>query len=390
MSRSRKSSAVVCLAAAGGLVAALLPGQPGHAHAAQRSEVIAQGLNGPRGITVLDDGTILVAESGTGGSGPCYIRQGKRSCFGNTGSIYRVRGHQKGRVLHGLPSVGDSAGREASGPVDVAVSGDGYLVLNGGGPGIRQRAALGPAARRIGTLYQVGRDPHDRGRVIADMLAHEERHDPDRVTRRAEPGESTVHANPWRFAPAGQGGWLVTDAGANDLIRVGEHGRTFTEAIFPPNAVPPTESLVTTTSTAAEPSQRLAESVPTGIVQGRDGAYYVAEFGGLKPRTARVWRIVPGRRPQAVASGLTALADIAVDRRGDLIVLSMTEDYRPDGTSAPGALHRIDLRTGTRTPIAADVRLTMPTGLAVGRRGELYVSNNGVGNGAGQLLRIRP
>ncbi|MBA9001478.1 ScyD/ScyE family protein [Thermomonospora cellulosilytica] len=378
MSRSRKSSAMACLAA-GGLTAALLPGQPGHAHTVQRSEVVAQGLNSPRGITVLDDGTVLVAESGTGGRGPCYLQRQKRVCFGNTGSIYRVRGHQKGRVLRGLPSISDAAGQEASGPVDVTASGDGYLILNGGGPGLLQRAALGPAARRVGTLYRVGRGGHDRG-VIADLLAHEERLDPDWVTPRAHPDEPTVHSNPWRFTSAPRGGWLVTDSGGNDLVRADGHGRTFTEAIFPPNVVP---------GGAGQPA-RLADSVPTGVVRGRDGAYYVADLGGLLPRAARIWRIVPGHRPQVFASGLTALVDIAVDRRGDLIVLSLTSRFEPGGTSAPGALHRIDLRTRARTPIAADVRLTMPTGLAVGRRGELYVSNNGVGNGAGQLLRIRP
>ncbi|REE97965.1 ScyD/ScyE family protein [Thermomonospora umbrina] len=395
MSRSRKHWTAACLVAAGGLTAAALP--PGTAGAVgvrnASLQVIAQGLNSPRGVTVLPDGTVLVAEAGHGGRGPCVGSGELRSCFGHSGSIFRLQGRDGRRIVRGLPSISDAGGREASGPVQVMVHGRRLLVLSGAGLNGSQRAAFGAGALPMGTLYAL-----PGGRILADLVRHETVYDPDWVLPRNDPRGEAVHSNPWRFVRSGHGGWLVTDAGANDLIRVGPRGRTHTEALFPHNRA------ATTGGAASGQPRRLmglhgggraqetrqVQSVPTGLVRGPDGAYYVGELAGFAPGASRIWRIVPGHRPRLFVSGLTAVSDLALDRHGNLLALSLTRGLAgfPQTPPLPGALYRIDLRSKRRTEIPTGGTLMFPTGLGVGRHGEIYVSNRGVGTGAGQLLRL--
>ncbi|SEG28570.1 hypothetical protein SAMN04489712_104228 [Thermomonospora echinospora] len=393
MSRSRKSWAGTCLAVAvaGGVTVGLVPGTAVAAQGAPSLQVIAGKLNNPRGITVLGDGTILVAESGTGGKGPCVGSGEGRQCFGATGSVYRVKGAKKGRVVTGLPSVGGPG--EAIGPVDVAVSGKDYIVLNGFGGGTAQRAKFGSKARRMGTLYRVR-----GGKIYGDLVAHETRLDPDWVLPRTDPGEPSVNANPWRFASAA-GGVYVTDAGGNDLLRV-SGGKTYTEAIFPHNEIAPAPKTAAASPQARQLLRAIAgpgeavqggipvQSVPTGVVKGPDGALYVGELGGFAPGASRIWRIVPGHRPKVFASGLTAVADLALDGRGNLVALTMTTGFGQNGPQ-PGALYRINLKTKAKSEIPTGGKLLFPTGLGVGPKGQIYVANNGIGSGAGQLVRVR-
>ena len=50
--------------------------------------VVAEGLDNPRGIGFGPDGALYVAESGSGGTGPCIPAgpEGSESCFGPTGA----------------------------------------------------------------------------------------------------------------------------------------------------------------------------------------------------------------------------------------------------------------------------------------------------------------
>ena len=46
---------------------------PHRARAVTTWQVIASGLDNPRGLTFLADGALYVAEAGEGGPGPCYV-----------------------------------------------------------------------------------------------------------------------------------------------------------------------------------------------------------------------------------------------------------------------------------------------------------------------------
>ena len=102
-------------AAAAAVAAPVLTAPAAHADTAT-IEVVADHLKNPRGITVLSDGTILVAEAGEGLPG-CAEGQ---SCVGRTGGVYKVKGDSKGRVVTGLAS--HAEGVAAGAPVVAAVA----------------------------------------------------------------------------------------------------------------------------------------------------------------------------------------------------------------------------------------------------------------------------
>ena len=68
-------------------------------------EVVADGLDNPRGIGFGPDGALYVAESGSGGPGPdnCIASpEGGQACFGRTGAVTRITRRSQHRVLTGL------------------------------------------------------------------------------------------------------------------------------------------------------------------------------------------------------------------------------------------------------------------------------------------------
>ena len=129
------------------------------------------------------------------------------------------------------------------------------------------------------------------------------------------------------------------------------------------------------------------QSVPTSIVRGPDGAYYVGQLTGFPFPTggASVWRIVPGQAPTEYATGFTTINDLAFGKDGTLYVLQMTSATLI-GPPTPGKLIRVPKR-GARTELAPGA-LTSPTGLAVDDK-YAYVSNKGDQAGAGEILRSR-
>ena len=115
------------------------------------------------------------------------------------------------------------------------------------------------------------------------------------------------------------------------------------------------------------------DSVPTPVVLGRDGAFYVGELTGFPFPVggARIYRVVPGHAPQIFADGFTNVIDIAFARDGSLLVLEIARSSLLSDDEH-GALIRLN-RDGSRTSlIIAD--LIHPTAIAV-RGDAVYISN---------------
>ena len=57
--------------------------------------------------------------------------------------------------------------------------------------------------------------------------------------------------------------------------------------------------------------------MPTSVVKGPDGAYYVGQLTGFPfpPGGANVWRVKPGHDPEVFKGGFTNIIDIAFDKR---------------------------------------------------------------------------
>lgn len=322
---------------------------------------IAEGLDSPRGLDRRPGGGVFVAEAGRGGPGPCQVHPelGER-CFGTTGAISRLAGEP----LVNLPSHAPPDGSAALGPHDVAKR-DGVLYATiglAGDPAFRD--GFGPAGSRLGTLV---RWTHSGGvRVVADLAAYEEAHDP---------AGDGVDSNPFGVLRL-EGSTVVTDAGGNSLLRVSDRGRVSTIAVFPNRDVP------------FDGGTFSMDAVPTTVVRGPDGAFYVGQLTGFPfpVRGARVYRVVPGHAPTIFARGFTNIIDIAFDRHGNLYVLEIAHNSLLAAEPA-GAV--IKVHTDGTKEVLLDEGLFFPGGIEVARGGRrLFVTNCGVCAGGGEILRI--
>jgi hypothetical protein len=225
--------------------------------------------------------------------------------------------------------------------------------------------------------------------TIADLAAFEAVHNPDRG---AGPGPSyaqpSIDSDPYAFVSY-RGGYAVVDAAGNDLLWVSPAGAVSVLAVFPTRDV---------RLTAAERGQHRprspavlpVQSVPGSVAVGPDGALYVGEFTGWPYRigTARIWRVVPGKKPSVFASGFTNISDIAFEGR-ELLVLEMASEGLLNPAS-PGALTRV--APNGRRAVVARTGLVAPTGLAVAD-GSIYISNYGTSPASGpgphgELVRL--
>jgi hypothetical protein len=326
-------------------------------------EVIASGLNNPRGLAFAPGGALYVAESGTGGTGPCFTGPEGPSCFGETGSVTRIGRHGQVQALTGLPSIGaEGSGDFAIGPTDVTFRGKtGLYVTVGLGLDLPFSNTL-PELADMGELIRA-KPWKGTWRSVADLAEFEDAENPTG-------DEENVNPN---SVLAFKGHRVVSDAGANDLLRINGNGSIDVLAIFPNTDVPgaPPEGM---------------DAVPTSVAKGPDGAYYVGQLTGFPFPVggASVWRVEPGHDPEPFAEGFTNIIDIAFDGDGNLYVLEIFTNGLLSGDPT-GALKRVDANGDVET-IMSDGLIT-PGGLAL-RGGSAYVSNCGTCAGGGEVLRI--
>jgi hypothetical protein len=348
-------------------------------------EVIADELDNPRHVAVAPDGDVYVAEAGRGGDHiakrSCFDSAEGFACTGATGAVTKIsrrhRGYRQDRVVRGLASFAPVDQSSAIGPHGVFVAGHSLLVTNGGPtaptrgmpPVVVLRDPTLVSEERVsklyGTLLEFGR--WGRPRLVADLWRFERRFNPD-----AELGNALIDSNPVDVF-SGRGGTVVADAGGNTVLRVGRHGSVRVLALFP--------------------NVGEMNAVPTGVVGGPDGAYYVSQLTGFPFPVggANVFRVDPSTGAYTIyARGFTNAMDLAFGRDGTLYVLEIDHDSLLNPASKEGALfavppggggtpERIELPAGT---------LTEPGGIAVGRHGDLYVSNHAREAGKGEVLKI--
>lgn len=327
------------------------------------SSVIATGLNNPRGLAVGPDGALYVAESGFyQPGGPTTVNpRGMTLAYSETGSITRVAGGTQTRIITGLPSIAAANGTEVSGPQDIVFGpdGTGYVLIGLGLNPANRATDLAPVGSNLGKVWSF---TPGAATPRADVSAYETANNP---------AGGAFDSNPFKMAVAGAE-LLVTDAGANSLLRVDPNsGAVSLVAAFPPRFI--------------GPPAPLSDSVSTGVALGPNGNYYVAELTGFPftPGAARIYQVTPDGTVTIAHEGFTMITDIAFGPGGSLYVLELDSNgiARPGGT---GQLIR--LSNGKRSTIISG--LVTPTGLEVDARGRIYVTNFSAAAGIGQVLAI--
>ena len=327
------------------------------------AKTVASGLSNPRGINFAPNGDLYVAEAGRGGPGPCIpspVFPFPPRCYGETGAVTLILPNESSpadsfrRVVTGLPSLVLPNGTIEGGPSDVAFLGTApYVTLGlGGNPAVRQQ--LGGKAGLLGTLLHA--TPSGQYKVVADISGAE---------AAANPDGALVDSNPYSVLVQ-PGRRIVADAGANALFGAlaNKNAGVFAKQLLGPN---------------------VAQTVPTSVVEGPDGAIYVGLLTGFPfaQGAAPVLRIASdGSSVTTYAAGFTAIIDIAFDAAGALYVLEVIAGNGPP--SPPGRLIR-QCPGGARSVLLGG--LIFPGGLAIGPDGAAYITNRGT-TPNGEVLRL--
>jgi hypothetical protein len=369
----RKGSTVAktrfALALAAALVVAVVASMTPAAARPDPDGVVVEGLSDPRGIAAAGGRMLLVADSGSG-------------------KIIRVEPRRRGS-----PSVRTFAefsfDPEAGPfPVDVAYRGP------------RNIWATLAGAPEAGGGRVVRLDRKGRVTVSVDIVAYQQT-DPDPDDQEGLPFES----NPFGLAKLAGGGVLLADSAGNDLLRIDTGRRITTVARFKTENVPWPDGLPFPGPPPGTPVP--AESVPTAVAVGPDGAWYVSELKGFPfiKGTSRIWRIEPGTenatcdpaQPStgpctSYATGFTSVIDLAFGSDGTMYVLEIVKEgllgAEIFGEPPIGALWAV--KGGAKTELAPGT-LMAPGGVAVGFNGTLSVTTGTVfGPGGGAVVRINP
>jgi hypothetical protein len=350
-------------------------------------DVVASGLDSPRHLAFGSRGDLFVAEAGRGGDGPCFVGAEGPACMGTTGAVTKVdRSGNQSRIVAGLPSYANTPGDlHAIGPHGITVLDADRVFVTSGGPTEPKDesgatisrdalAAQNPAADLFGRLLKIERPGQPRN--VADLWAFERDVNPD-----GEVGNPAIDSNAVDVLfDDNRGRFVVADAGGNAVNVVDNRGRVTNLAVFPNRLVP---------NPFGGPDVPM-QAVPTSVVMGPDGQYYVSELTGFPFPTggANVYRVNPRTGAVSVfASGFTNIMDLAFGKNGTLYVLEFDHDGLLGG-STDGGLFTVS-RDGTKRQIALPPgTLTGPGGIAVGKDG-LYITNNSGSPGVGQVLRIK-
>jgi len=348
---------------------------------------VASGLDNPRGVAFLPNGTLAVAEAGHGGD-VCLGTGGTPPCLGTSSQVSAVDlatgSHTP--IVSGLFSVLEpEGGGSVIGAAGLSAQGGRLLLSLGESPapladasctglGSDCAAVLATARAEAGQLLKV--TPSGSWKALAGVGSF------DFDFTAANPGDGTygeeIDANPYGVL-ATPSGTYVADAGANTLDWVANNGDISIVYRFPvPNPMEPFPT----------------DGVPTCIAQGA-GGLIVADLAG------RIWRVSGGNATiisdeQADITKNNHYTGCAADAAGNVYVVSMFKGLFPN----PGTGSIVEVAAnGSVSTLPGTTSLVFPNMIAIGPDGQLYVSVNSVcpavsgpacGGLTGGLVKITP
>ncbi|MBW3664788.1 MAG: ScyD/ScyE family protein [Actinobacteria bacterium] len=428
----RRVSRLPVLVSVLALAMALLPATL--AGADQHIDVIADGLNNPRGVFALPGPDIdaeanraefYVAEAGVGGDpadeGAACIQPDPdepdfQLCRDDTGHVTQVDvplvGDAAVTRIANLPSYdgGDEPGTPdenengwfATGPHDVWLGDDGWIYTPIGLGANPEMRPDDPAWNLFGTLQAVdpaGADPDNNNETVADLADYEANNNPDE-SEEPDSNPYSVYAG----AALTQQEVLAVDAGGNDVLQMLFDSCTPDTCPTGPEAwpldssadtaeidtaavLPPIPAFAPDFFDAPPGTPFSAQPVPTQIRPdpADPDNYLVGQLGGFAAPagSANVWNLTetesgdPAFDLTVRQDGLSSIIDVEVGPDGMLYVLQIFEGSLIDaefGGNFSGSLIRIN-ESGHREVLLGGEDLMAPGGMAFGADGDLYITN---------------
>lgn len=324
--------------------------------------VVVSGLNNPRQLSLVNDNVLLVAEAGKGGTlATATDPEGGVQGIGRTGSIslvvlpQYVKNQHPHRIISGLLSAASPDGSGAVGPD--GVSARSLLDISIQETAFPPNVVPKSDAKTNGALLEsryLGKP-----RPVADIAGYEQKHNPD--------GQA-VDSDPYAVLQLANGDRLVADAAANDVLRVDRWGHRSVFHVFA-NIVNAT--CLDPAIQQPAPDKPGCQFVPTSLATDRWGHIYVGALAGLVPGQGRVVELsADGRHVLHTWTGLTSVTGVAVSWDGSLYASQLfAPEQAPANPALQGVLTKIT-RSGHRT----NVDVPFPAGVAVDKRGNVYVS----------------
>ncbi|HYO29763.1 MAG TPA: ScyD/ScyE family protein, partial [Thermomicrobiales bacterium] len=307
--------------------------------------VVASSLAAPRGMAWTADGTLYVAQAGTGDTA---------TSTGRAANVVRIDGGCPTAVATGLPSTFDPY-KDVMGPQDIAVlDGKLYVVQASTGP----LAEMDPATPN--GVYEVGSD--GKLTLVADLttwiLANETVY---------VPGDANPRGEPYKLLP-GDGFLWVLEANRGEVLKVQLDG---------------------TVSRVADLS--VGHPVWAGFALAPEGGVYAGMLTGAPHAdgTAKIVRVTEDGRVNDVWVNLTVITGIAVGPDGSLYALEMATDNDPVAGLQPGT-GKLVVQTGADQAADVVVDLDYPIALRIGPDGAAYIALPAYGGNqeAGAILRV--
>lgn len=187
--------------------------------------------------------------------------------------------------------------------------------------------------------------PHGK-RIVADTLGYEtdvrnsdagntygpDSSDPCVVQAVGPQYTGAIDSHAYSVTAFGKG-WIVADAGANALLKVDRRGTISTLAVLPPQPLKVTQEIIDASQSSDVPLPDCMlgvtysfEPVPTDVEVGRDGYLYVTTLPGgpetpaFGPR-GKLWKVNPWTgRATVVAAGFSGATNLAIGRSGEVYV----------------------------------------------------------------------
>jgi glucose/arabinose dehydrogenase len=338
---------------AGGVLAMGLAISTATPAAAAQIDQVADGFAGPLGLAIGPDGTLYVAQ----------VFAGTLTAIERDGDTTELLTEQP--LAGGVETLGRGqvvyttrVGVEGAPPSEASL----------------MRLTRSGKTRELASLlaYEAAENPDGTNRygfvdLDPECAAEVEAAFGDEVATTPYPGQ--IDSNPFAVT-FDRGGYVVADAGGNDIVRVAANGRVSTVAVLPPidTTIGPEVVEEFGAPECVVGAAYRAEPVPTDVEVGPDGSYYVSSLPGFPeaPGSGSVFRVTRSGSVRLVATGFSGAVDLAV-----------TDD---------GTIYVADLFGGQITQIVDGdasvlVEVNEPAAVEVAHDGTLYATTDAFGNG---------